>query len=144
MTAYIGYHNQFTTQPGQGDTLEEILLAAAEGMRTNDSCLLYLVSRSPEDSNVVWVTEAWTSEQASRLIRDPLEESQKRLEIPDRLTGIEREVAAREDIHHPVAPLLPPVRDCTPPRPGDVGLQHDQQGIERSEDREKLLGIRVH
>ena len=64
MTNYYGMHGQFTAQPGQGDTLAEILLAAAEGLRTNEACLLYVVSRSPDDPDVIWVTEAWTSKAA--------------------------------------------------------------------------------
>lgn len=64
MTTYYGRHGHFTAQPGQGDTLTVILLAAAEGLRANDDCLLYLVSRSPADPDVIWVTEAWTSKAA--------------------------------------------------------------------------------
>jgi quinol monooxygenase YgiN len=64
MNGYYGLHGHFTAQPGQGDALTEILLAAAEGLRANDACLLYVISRSPDDSEVIWVTEAWTSKQA--------------------------------------------------------------------------------
>lgn len=64
MNDYYGSHNRFTAQAGQGDALAEILLAAAEGLRANGACLLYLVSRSPDDTDVVWVTEAWTSKAA--------------------------------------------------------------------------------
>jgi quinol monooxygenase YgiN len=64
MTTYVGYHSQFTAQPGRADELQEIVLAAAEGLRSNDKCLLYVVSRSPDDPNVVWVTEAWTTREA--------------------------------------------------------------------------------
>jgi quinol monooxygenase YgiN len=64
MNTYYGLHSHFTAQPGQGDALAEILLAAAEGLRANEACLLYLVSRSPDDPDVIWVTEAWTSKAA--------------------------------------------------------------------------------
>jgi quinol monooxygenase YgiN len=64
MDTHYGSHNQFTTQSGQGDALAEILLVAADGLRANDTCLLYLVSRSPHDPDVVWVTEVWTSRSA--------------------------------------------------------------------------------
>jgi quinol monooxygenase YgiN len=64
MAPYYGMHGHFTAQPGQGDALAEILLAAAEGLRANEACLLYLVSRSPDDPDLVWVTEAWTSKSA--------------------------------------------------------------------------------
>lgn len=64
MNVYYGMHNQFTAQPGQGDALVEILLAAADGLRSNDTCLLYLISRSPDDPDVIWITEAWTDKAA--------------------------------------------------------------------------------
>lgn len=64
MHANYGLHGHFTAQPGHGDALAEILLAAAEGLGANEACLLYLVSRSPNDPDVVWVTEAWTSKEA--------------------------------------------------------------------------------
>src|SRR5947208_1602725 len=59
MDALYGRHGSFTAQPGQGDALTEMLLAAAEALRTNDDCLLYLVSRSPDDPDVIAVTEVW-------------------------------------------------------------------------------------
>ena len=64
MSSYFGMHNQFTAQPGQANALQEMLLAAADGLRGNQDCLLYLISRSPEDPNLVWVTEAWTDRTA--------------------------------------------------------------------------------
>jgi quinol monooxygenase YgiN len=64
MHGYYGFHNQFTAHRGQGEALAAILLAAAEGLQGNDACLLYLVSRSPHDADVMWVTEAWTDRAA--------------------------------------------------------------------------------
>jgi quinol monooxygenase YgiN len=64
MNAEYGLHTHFTAQPGQGDVLAEILLVAAERLQANDACLLYLVSRSPDDPDAIWVTEAWTSKAA--------------------------------------------------------------------------------
>ena len=64
MTAKYGAHNRFTAQPGGGDALARILLEAAGGLRGNHACLLYLVSRSPDDPDVVWVTEVWTDRTA--------------------------------------------------------------------------------
>jgi quinol monooxygenase YgiN len=55
-------HGCFTAQPGQGDALAAILLEAADALRANDDCLLYLVSR--EDAETIWVTEAWTDRAA--------------------------------------------------------------------------------
>lgn len=64
MNPYYGSHNRFTAQAGQADALAEVLLAAAEGLAANDACLLYLVSRSPDDPNTISVTEVWTSKAA--------------------------------------------------------------------------------
>jgi quinol monooxygenase YgiN len=59
-----GLHVRFTAKPGEGDALAAILLEAAEGVRRLDACRLYLVSRSPDDGDVVFVTEAWTDREA--------------------------------------------------------------------------------
>jgi quinol monooxygenase YgiN len=55
-------HGRFRAQPGRGEALTAILLEAAESMRANDACLLYVVSR--EDADSIWVTEAWTDREA--------------------------------------------------------------------------------
>jgi quinol monooxygenase YgiN len=55
-------HGCFKAQPGKGGELAEILLAAAEGLRADESCLLYVVSREEPDS--IWVTEVWTDREA--------------------------------------------------------------------------------
>jgi len=55
-------HGCFKAQPGKGDELAEILLAAADGLRADESCLLYVVSREGEDA--IWVTEVWTDREA--------------------------------------------------------------------------------
>jgi quinol monooxygenase YgiN len=55
-------HGCFTARPGQGDALAAILLEAADALRANDACLLYVVSR--EDADTIWVTEAWTDRDA--------------------------------------------------------------------------------
>jgi quinol monooxygenase YgiN len=55
-------HGCFKAQPGQGDALAAILLEAADALRANDGCLLYVISR--EDADTIWVTEAWTDREA--------------------------------------------------------------------------------
>jgi quinol monooxygenase YgiN len=55
-------HGCFKAQPGKGGELAEILLAAAEALRAEDSCLLYVVSR--EGADAIWVTEVWTDREA--------------------------------------------------------------------------------
>src|SRR4051812_48363272 len=60
----FGMHGCINAHPGQGDALAAILLEAAEAARDDDACLLYFVSRSPEDDDAIWVTEAWTDRAA--------------------------------------------------------------------------------
>jgi quinol monooxygenase YgiN len=64
MSEPYGMHVRFAAQRGRGDDLEAILLEAAEGTRLDPECRIYVVSRSPEEADVVWVTEAWTSREA--------------------------------------------------------------------------------
>ena len=66
MSERFGLHGRLLASPGQGDALEAILLEAAELLEANADCLLYVVSRQPDDPEAVWVTEAWTSADAHR------------------------------------------------------------------------------
>lgn len=58
------FHARFTAQPGRADALTEILLGAAEHLRSNDDCLMYVVSRSPEHTDLITVMELWTTRAA--------------------------------------------------------------------------------
>lgn len=64
MTRFYGLHVRFTAKPAAGDELEAILLRAAQGVRDEDRCRLYMVSRSAGAPETVWVTEAWTDREA--------------------------------------------------------------------------------
>lgn len=66
MSELFGLHGRLLAQPGQGDELEAILLEAARALESDDDCLLYVVSRQPEEPDAVWVTEAWRSRDAHR------------------------------------------------------------------------------
>jgi quinol monooxygenase YgiN len=59
----FGMHGYFKAQPGRGGELAAILLEAAEALRTDDACLLYVVSRG-DDEDTIWVSEAWTDREA--------------------------------------------------------------------------------
>jgi quinol monooxygenase YgiN len=59
-----GLHVTFAAQPGKGEELAELLLEAAAGAEADERCRLYMVSRSPNDPDAVFVTEAWTSKEA--------------------------------------------------------------------------------
>jgi quinol monooxygenase YgiN len=64
MAATFGMHVRFTARPGQVDALAALLLEAARGTEKQEACWLYVVSRSPADTETIWVTEAWTSREA--------------------------------------------------------------------------------
>jgi quinol monooxygenase YgiN len=64
MEQLYGMHGRIHAQPGMGDELEGILLTAADGLRGDPDCLLYVVSRDDADPDVVCVTEAWTTRAA--------------------------------------------------------------------------------
>ena len=66
MSERFGLHGRLLAAPGKGDELEAILLGAAEALKADDECLLYVVSRQPDEPEAVWVTEAWTSSEAHR------------------------------------------------------------------------------
>ena len=59
----FGMHGYFKAQPGKGGELAAILLEAADALRANDACLLYVVSRGG-DEDTIWVSEAWTDREA--------------------------------------------------------------------------------
>ena len=60
----FGMHGCINAHPGQGEALAAILLEAAAAAENDDSCLLYFVSRSLDDDDAIWVTEAWTDRAA--------------------------------------------------------------------------------
>jgi quinol monooxygenase YgiN len=64
MTDLFGLHGSFLAHAGRGDELTALLLEAADALGADESCRLYLVHRSADDPDTVWVTEAWTSREA--------------------------------------------------------------------------------
>ena len=62
MSAY-GCYVKFTALPGQRDALVEHLLSAADGLAEAAGCQLYIINTSPAESESVWVTEVWRSQQ---------------------------------------------------------------------------------
>lgn len=55
--------NRLTAVPGQRDRVIEVLLESGKLFDDNPACLLYLVSESVDDPDVIWVTDLWTNEQ---------------------------------------------------------------------------------
>jgi quinol monooxygenase YgiN len=65
MIANYGFHATMTAQPGKGDALVELLLnGTTSGPAAHDDCVVFLVSRSASNPDVVHLTEGWTSEEA--------------------------------------------------------------------------------
>ena len=60
----FGLVGSFKARPGQGGALAALLVQAADALDRNANCQLYVVSRSPDDVDAVWVTEVWTSSDA--------------------------------------------------------------------------------
>ncbi|MFJ8689675.1 putative quinol monooxygenase [Micromonospora wenchangensis] len=62
MTVRHGFHATMTAQPGKADELVELLLDAPS--LPHEDCVVFLVSRSASDPDVVHVVEGWTSAEA--------------------------------------------------------------------------------
>ncbi|HEX7298058.1 MAG TPA: antibiotic biosynthesis monooxygenase [Solirubrobacteraceae bacterium] len=57
-----GRYVKITAKAGQGDVLAGRLLEVADGLRATPACELYVVNRAPDEPEVVWVTEIWSSQ----------------------------------------------------------------------------------
>ncbi|MFE6903539.1 putative quinol monooxygenase [Streptomyces sp. NPDC057717] len=70
MIANYGFDATLTAKPHMGDRLVGLLLTGLnEGSPgASEHCVVYLVSRSASDPDVVHVTEGWTSEEDHRRI----------------------------------------------------------------------------
>jgi quinol monooxygenase YgiN len=55
-------HTTLVATPGNADRLARKFIESVEIQRDNPDCELLLVSRSPADDNVVYLTEVWSSE----------------------------------------------------------------------------------
>jgi quinol monooxygenase YgiN len=47
---------------GRGDEVAAALLAAADGLRDDAGCELYLINRQRDAPDTIWVTELWRSQ----------------------------------------------------------------------------------
>jgi quinol monooxygenase YgiN len=55
--------NRLTARAGQRPRVVEILLESGRLFEDNPACLLYVVTESADDANVVWVIDLWTSQE---------------------------------------------------------------------------------
>ncbi|WP_229405949.1 MULTISPECIES: putative quinol monooxygenase [Micromonospora] len=62
MSISYGFHATMTAQPGKGDELVDFLLASPS--LANEDCVVFLIGRSATASDIVHVTEGWTTEEA--------------------------------------------------------------------------------
>jgi quinol monooxygenase YgiN/mannose-6-phosphate isomerase-like protein (cupin superfamily) len=81
----VGRYAKATARPGQADALAERLLEVAEALRTVPGCELYVINRSAEEPDVVWVTELWSSQAELDAALEATDEAQIRevLELTD-------------------------------------------------------------
>lgn len=65
MIATYGFNATLTARTGMGDRLVDLLLTGLDegSPGASEQCVVYLVSRSASDPDVVHVTEGWTSEE---------------------------------------------------------------------------------
>ncbi|MFC4323310.1 putative quinol monooxygenase [Litchfieldia salsa] len=56
--------NKFMVQEGEKEKMVDILLEAAESMKSLDECEVYLVNISDNEPNSVYVYEVWANEDA--------------------------------------------------------------------------------
>ena len=62
MSIEHGFHATMTALPGKADEVVETLLGAPS--LPNDDCVVFLVSRSAGNPDLVHVTEGWTTQEA--------------------------------------------------------------------------------
>ena len=60
----VGRFVKMKARAGQGQALAQLMLSIAEGLRATPGCELYVISRAPEDPDVVWVNELWMGQEA--------------------------------------------------------------------------------
>ena len=58
-----GLHGHLKASQGNGDKLAEILLKAAALVSKAKGCHLYIISREPEETDTIWITEIWDSKE---------------------------------------------------------------------------------
>jgi quinol monooxygenase YgiN len=56
--------NRVTAKAGQRPRVVEIMLESGRLFDDNSACLLYVVTESTDDPNVIWVIDLWTSQEA--------------------------------------------------------------------------------
>jgi len=58
----VARYGRAVAREGHGGDVADRLLAAAEALRGDRGCMLYLINREAGKPDVVWVTELWRSQ----------------------------------------------------------------------------------
>jgi quinol monooxygenase YgiN len=61
--AGVARYAKASAKPGQGKALADKMLEVAAGLRDVPGCELYVINRSVDDPDVVWITEQWASQE---------------------------------------------------------------------------------
>lgn len=68
MIAKYGFSTTVTARPGKGDELAKLMLDAPS--LPHEDCVVFLISRSAGNPDVIHVVEGWTSEEAHQRFFD--------------------------------------------------------------------------
>jgi quinol monooxygenase YgiN len=58
----VARYGKAVARAGRGQEVADLLLAAAEGLRGDPGCQLYLINRQAGAADTIWVTELWRSQ----------------------------------------------------------------------------------
>ena len=120
---------RFTAQPGRGDEVAELLLAAADSLRETAGCELYVINRAASEPDVVWVTELWLSQEALDGSLEQLQTDEGKARIAEIMTLLDKTPELTE-----VEPL-----GGVGYLPGGAGYTH--VNLEDVEDMAKRFGL---
>jgi quinol monooxygenase YgiN len=85
--ARFGQHTRILARAGKRDALLAKFTEAAEMQAGNPACELTLVSGSPDDPDVVFLTEVWTSEDEHERARTSPEVQAWAKDMPELVDG---------------------------------------------------------
>jgi quinol monooxygenase YgiN len=91
----VARYAKATAKPGKGDELARALLDVAAGLHDVPGCQLYVINRSTEDSDVIWVTELWQSQEQ---MEAALQTEEARARIPEVLDLVAEDGFERIDL----------------------------------------------
>ncbi len=85
--ARFGQHTKIRARPGKRDALLAKFTEAAEMQHENPACELTLVCASPDDPDVVFLTEVWASEEEHERARTSPEVQAWAKDMPELVDG---------------------------------------------------------